>query len=75
MCGTVAAIGVQVVPQGRLMVRLGISKVVAGFWAYKEPDMKMPIKADKKNRDVAFATGVISIDVSLKYSGVYNIQK
>jgi hypothetical protein len=33
MCGTVAVIGVQLVPQGRSMILLGISNVVAGFCA------------------------------------------
>ena len=47
MCGTVAVMDVQEVPQDRVMFRLGMEKTVAGFWvqAFKKGNKKKNSKA------------------------------
>ena len=44
MFGTTAVIWVQLVPQGKVMFRLGIVKIVAGFWDHKR------VKDSKKKK-------------------------
>src|SRR5262245_7209193 len=45
MCGTEKLIGVQLVPQGKTILRLGIVNTVAGFCARAEKQIAMAVKS------------------------------
>ena len=86
ICGTAALIFVQLVPQGRSMIRLGISNVDAGFWPNEERENKLTVNIEKNirlmKRDSSIKKQkeknldcVISSEVPKRSTQAYNIQK